>query len=291
MVSQLSNHIKLCSLIFLLGVLLMILAFVVLAGSGICWECLFVLLRIWKQMLPEPSEVCDFGRTRVSFHESNERPRFTALTSGWNAQYWRCREECVASPNGLLGQWTKEERVPMRADRDGYVPSAELNSCFWWERKTMFCFWWRTAENIMTWKEEDGRGWRGKRGCLSYTTERNTAPARDCVPDDLCLTRIYFHGRGGKQGRIQKCLYIILCKNKKYKQTKSNNNKKTPPKLKTSQVSVQFVTSHPSHSQAPEKSSFWYSFREAVQIHSPRSKNDQEVGWTLECILKSWWIY
>lgn len=195
MVSQLSNHIKLCSLIFLLGG-----AF---DDSSLCgvsrkWDLLrasLCALSIWKQMLPEPSEVCDFGRTKVSFCESNKRPRFTALTWDWNAQYWRCREEHVASPNGLLGQCTKEEQVPMWADRDGYVPSAELNSCLWWERKTMFCFWWRTAENIMTWDEEDGRGWRGKRGCLSYTTKGNTAPARDCVPDDLCLTRIYFHGR------------------------------------------------------------------------------------------------
>lgn len=79
--------------------------------------------------------------------------------------------------------------------------------------------------------------------------------------------------------------------NKQTNKTTTKQTNKTAPKLKTCQVSVQFVTSHPSHSQAPEKSSLRSSSREAVQIHSPRSRNDEEVGLTIECILKSWWIY
>lgn len=70
MLSQLSNHIKLCN---------PVCHSCAFDNSSLCgvsrkWDLLRVpqcAPSIWNQMPSEPSEVCDLGRTRISFHESN----------------------------------------------------------------------------------------------------------------------------------------------------------------------------------------------------------------------------
>lgn len=215
-------------------------------------------------MLSEPSEACDFGRTRISFHKSKEQPSFSTSTSGWYAKLWRCKEESVA-----FGQWTKEGLLPTWSCRDGYVLSAADEQLCRWEGKRVFGCWWRTAKNTVSWGEEGGTG--GKRGCLVYNPEQKAALATNCASYVLYLnlnflflteTRIRFHSRGKKCGP-EVLVPVVTCKKKK---------KRSGCYLSSVGLREQ-VLIH-----------LWIYRFAALEVKT--------IGeWTIQCILKIWWIY
>lgn len=132
-------------------------------------------------MLSEPSDVCDFGRTRISSHESN---------SCLNWPLWL--QTGVGSTEGVkksvlllqMACWTaNQRRAVAHVSRQSWAAEfSRAQMLFWMEKKGRD---WLLVKDSRKYIDLGGRRWWGKRKCLAYTMERTAPHCRHCIPEGL----------------------------------------------------------------------------------------------------------